>query len=43
MEIKWANVYTYLVPGLLGWRKEFFRLKKGFLDGQSRRSLRGPW
>jgi hypothetical protein len=43
MEIKGANIYAYLIPGLLSWRKEIFRLKKGFLDGQSRRSLRGPW
>jgi hypothetical protein len=43
MEIQRMSIYAYLVPGLLGWRKEFFKLKKGFLDGQSRGSLRRPW
>jgi hypothetical protein len=33
MEIKKVNIYAYLIPGLLSWRREFFRLKKGFLDG----------
>jgi hypothetical protein len=42
MGIKEVNSYAYLIPGLLSWRREFFRLKKGFLDDQSRRSLRGP-
>jgi hypothetical protein len=29
MEIKGANIYTYLIPDFLSWRKKFFRLKKG--------------
>jgi hypothetical protein len=43
MEIKEVNIYAYLIPGLQSWRREFFSLKKGFLDGQSRKSLRDPW
>jgi hypothetical protein len=43
MEIKGVNIFADLIPGLLSSRREFFRLKKGFLDFQSRRSLRGPW
>jgi hypothetical protein len=43
MEIKQINIHAYLISGHLSWRREFFRLKKGFLDDQSRRSLRGPW
>jgi hypothetical protein len=43
MGMKEINIHAYLIPGLLSWRREFFRLKKGFLDGQLRRSLRVPW
>jgi hypothetical protein len=42
MEIKEINIHAYLVSGLLSWRREFFRFKEGFLDVQSRRSLRVP-
>jgi hypothetical protein len=43
MEIKKINIHAYLISGLLSWRRKLFRLKKGFLDDHSRRSLRGPW
>jgi hypothetical protein len=43
MEIKEMNIHAYLIPGLLSWRRDFFRFKKKFLDDQSRRILRGPW
>jgi hypothetical protein len=43
MEIKEINIHAYIILGLLGWRRVFFRFKKRFLDDQSRRSLRGPW
>jgi hypothetical protein len=43
MEITEINIHAYLIPDFLSWRREFFRLKKRFLDGQLRRSLRGPW
>jgi hypothetical protein len=36
------NIHAHLIPDLLSWRKEFFRLKRSFLDDQLRRSLRGP-
>jgi hypothetical protein len=39
MEVKEINIHAYLIPGLLSWRREFFRLKKRFLDNQLRRSL----
>jgi hypothetical protein len=43
MEITEMNAHAYLIPGLLNWRRDFFRLKRRFLDGRLRRSLRGPW
>jgi hypothetical protein len=43
MEMKEINIHAYLVSSLLSWRREFFRLKEGFLDDQSRRTLRSPW
>jgi hypothetical protein len=43
MEIREMNAYVYLISSLLNWRRDFFRLKRRFLDGQLRRSLRGPW
>jgi hypothetical protein len=43
MEIKEISIHAYLVSGLLSWRRKFFRLKEGFLDDQSKVSLRGPW
>jgi hypothetical protein len=43
MEIKEKNIHAYLISGLLSWRREFFRLKKGFLDDQLRRSWWSPW
>jgi hypothetical protein len=42
MEIKEINIHAYLIPGLLSWRRKFFRLKKGFLGDQSRRSWWSP-
>jgi hypothetical protein len=36
------NIHAHLIPDLLSWRKEFFRIKRRFLDNQLRRSLRGP-
>jgi hypothetical protein len=36
------NAHTYLIPGLLNWRRDFFRLKRKFLGDQLRRSLRSP-
>jgi hypothetical protein len=43
MEIKGINIHAYLISDLLSWRRKFFSLKEGFLDDQSRRSLRVPW
>jgi hypothetical protein len=40
---KSANVYTYFISSLLNWRRDFFRLKREFLDDQLRRSLRSSW
>jgi hypothetical protein len=34
---------TYLIPGLLNWRRDFFRLNREFLGEQLRKSLRGSW
>jgi hypothetical protein len=34
---------TYLILGLLIWRKDFFRLKREFLGDQLRRSLWSSW
>jgi hypothetical protein len=42
-EITELNAHTYLIPGLLNWRRDFFRLKRKFLDDQLRRGLKGPW
>jgi hypothetical protein len=41
MEITEINAHAYLIRGLQNWRS--FKLKRRFLDGQLRRSLRGPW
>jgi hypothetical protein len=38
-----AGVYTYLISGLLNWRRVLFRLKREFLGDQLRRSLRNSW
>jgi hypothetical protein len=38
-----ASVYTYLISGLLNWRRDFFRLRKKLLGDQLRRSLRSSW
>jgi hypothetical protein len=38
-----ASVYTYLISGLLNWRRVLFRLKRDFLGDQLRRSLRNSW
>jgi hypothetical protein len=38
-----ASVYTYLISGLLNWRRVLFRLKGDFLGDQLRRSLRNFW
>jgi hypothetical protein len=38
-----ADVYTYLISGLLNWRGGLFRLKRDFLGNQLRRSLRSSW
>jgi hypothetical protein len=43
MRITELNVHAYLIPSLLNWRRDFFKLKRKFLDDQLRRSLRGPW
>jgi hypothetical protein len=43
MRITELNVHAYLIPGHLNWRRDFFRLKRKFLDDQLRRGLRGPW
>jgi hypothetical protein len=43
MEIKEINIHAYLISGLLSWRREFFKLKKGLLDVKLGRSLRSPW
>jgi hypothetical protein len=37
------NTHTYFIPGLLNWRRDFFRLKGEFLGDQLRRSLRSSW
>jgi hypothetical protein len=33
MEMAEMNAHAYLIPGLLNWRRDFFRLKRRFLDG----------
>jgi phage host-nuclease inhibitor protein Gam len=33
----------YFIPGLLNWRRDFFRLKRKFLGDQLRWSLRSSW
>jgi hypothetical protein len=38
-----TSVYTYLISGFLNWKRVLFRLKKGFLGDQLRRSLRNSW
>jgi hypothetical protein len=38
-----ASVYTYLISGLLNWRRVLFRLKRDFLGDQLRRSLGNSW
>jgi hypothetical protein len=38
-----AGVYTYLISGLLNWKRGLFRLKRDFLGNQLRRSLRSSW
>jgi hypothetical protein len=38
-----ASVYTYLISGLLNWRRVLFRLKRDFLGDQLRRSLKNSW
>jgi hypothetical protein len=38
-----AGVYTYLISGLLNWRRGLFRLKGDFLGDQLKRSLRRAW
>jgi hypothetical protein len=35
-----ASIYTYLISGLLNWRRVLFRLKWDFLSDQLRRNLR---
>jgi hypothetical protein len=42
-ENKSADVYTYLISGLLSWRRDFFRLKRKLLGDQLKRSLKGSW
>jgi hypothetical protein len=34
------NAHTYFIPDFLNWRRNFFRLKREFLDDYLRRSLR---
>jgi hypothetical protein len=43
MRITKLNAHAYLIPGLLNWRRDFFKLKRKFVDDQLRRSLRSPW
>jgi hypothetical protein len=43
MRMTELNAHAYLIPSLLNWRRDFFRLKRKFLDDQLRRGLRGPW
>jgi hypothetical protein len=38
-----AGVYTYLISGLLNWRRGLFRLERDFLGNQLRGSLRNSW
>jgi hypothetical protein len=38
-----ASIYTYLISGLLIWRRVLFRLKGDFLSDQLKRSLRNSW
>jgi hypothetical protein len=42
MRITELNAHAYHIPGFLNWRRDFFRLKRKFLDDQLRRGLRGP-
>jgi hypothetical protein len=42
MRITEMIAHAYLIRGLLNWRRDFFRLRRKFLDDQLRRSLRGP-
>jgi hypothetical protein len=37
------GVYTFLISGLLNWRRDFFRLKRKLLGDQLKRSLKGSW
>jgi hypothetical protein len=43
MKMTKMNARAYLILDFLNWRRDFFRLKRKFLDDQLRRSLRGPW
>jgi hypothetical protein len=43
MEITETNIHAYLITSLMNWRRDFFRLRRRFLDSQLRRSLRGSW
>jgi hypothetical protein len=38
-----ADVYTYLISGLLSWRRDLFRLEGDFLSDQLKRSLKSSW
>jgi hypothetical protein len=38
-----AGVYTYIISGLLHWRRDFFRLRRKLLSDQLRRSLKNSW
>jgi hypothetical protein len=43
MKMTEMNAHAYLIPDFLNWRRDFFRLKRKFLDDQLRGSLRGSW
>jgi hypothetical protein len=38
-----VGVYTYLISGLLNWRRGLFRLKRDFLGNHLSKSLRSSW